>query len=168
MIKTLEEIMTMLDKPNMNPLEATCQRKFVRAIVAKWAPDQFSGQNRFLIFGQETNQLDLQRGLCTGEQGKCGCMHAEPKLVLRMLQHQHLDREYIMFCNYSPCDPCANLIGFSGLFRLVVWKQFATNWPNAPQRLHSFKVPYLQCEDNYLADNVDRGNTIEELTKFLR
>ncbi len=73
-------------------------------------------------------------------------MHAEPKCILDLLHHGHKEKEFILFCNYSPCDPCANLIGYSELFKLVVYKRFAENWPNALKRLNSFSVNVIEIK----------------------
>lgn len=165
-VRTLEQILEELDAPDLNPLGQTCKRKFVRCIVARHSPSSnyinedgklSSKHDRFVIQKRTTNQLQHQKGLCTGEQSKCGCMHAEPKCIIDLIKAGYEEKEFILFCNYSPCDACANLIGYSGLFKLVVYKQFAPNWPHALGRLKSFDVKQIQL-------GFFKSNVLEQIT----
>ncbi len=60
---------------------------------------------------------------CSGEIGNCGCIHAEMNaLVDRLLWTKGLNSPgYALFCNYSPCTNCANLIVKSTIIHRVVF-----------------------------------------------
>lgn len=46
---------------------------------------------------------------CTGEKGKCGCVHAEQNL-LRDRIHQNCTEKFFLVITYSPCQACVDLI----------------------------------------------------------
>lgn len=46
---------------------------------------------------------------CSGE-AECGCMHAEVKAVLSLIELDTVYHNCIMFCSYSPCTKCAQII----------------------------------------------------------
>ena len=58
---------------------------------------------------------------CSGGEGSCGCMHAEAKLIMRMLsegrQHTHLE------VTLAPCVHCAHLIVAVGWVKRVTYLQ---------------------------------------------
>jgi deoxycytidylate deaminase len=61
---------------------------------------------------------------CLNIQGKCGCMHAEQKLVMHMLRQQavkRLEGKFILLSTLEPCPTCAHLIGESDLFWRVYY-----------------------------------------------
>lgn len=52
---------------------------------------------------------------CTGVVGGCGCSHAEPRAVMQALESRvHYPEAQVLFCLYSPCTNCANIILDSG------------------------------------------------------
>ena len=64
-------------------------------------------------------------GHCSATPAGCGCVHAEQKLIVKMLKAgkkpDHL--VYAMLTTLEPCEQCANLIVESGLFSVVAWLQ---------------------------------------------
>lgn len=58
---------------------------------------------------------------CTGVEGKCGCPHAEQRLIVRLLRDRAASFEQmILLTTLEPCVQCANLIILSGIKR-VAW-----------------------------------------------
>ena len=53
---------------------------------------------------------------CTNEVGKCGCIHAEQRLIICHYEVVKRIQDPILVVNTSPCKTCANLIVESGLF----------------------------------------------------
>lgn len=59
---------------------------------------------------------------CTGEQGQCGCVHAETNALLKLRTEK---ADLIAYCTSSPCILCAKAIVNSGQIGKVVYvKQF--------------------------------------------
>lgn len=59
---------------------------------------------------------------CTDIVGNCGCMHSEPRAIIKAFQLGLADTKFIMLCTYSPCTNCANIILQSGIIEGVVYK----------------------------------------------
>ena len=45
---------------------------------------------------------------CTGEEGNCGCIHAEANALVKLQQTSRMGLQ--MICTTSPCTHCAGLI----------------------------------------------------------
>lgn len=62
---------------------------------------------------------------CSGEVGKCGCSHAEPRAILQALRlgfgFGPTIFRLIMLSKYSPCTNCANIICDSHVVKAVVY-----------------------------------------------
>ncbi len=56
---------------------------------------------------------------CTGEEGWCGCSHAEMNALVKVAGK---DNEKVMFTTGSPCKTCANLTINSGISKLYYLK----------------------------------------------
>lgn len=80
---------------------------------------------------------------CTNEVGRCGCMHAEQRLILDLLRDSRppsLD----LYVTHSPCQTCANLILESNLFRRVVFREVAVHWQDSLEFLRR-NMEVVQC-----------------------
>ena len=62
---------------------------------------------------------------CTGEQGNCGCVHAEMNALLKCSTE---DKQKILFCTVFPCKLCAKMIVNSGFIKVY----FAGEYRDAP------------------------------------
>lgn len=99
-------------------------------------------------------------GVCSNETGRCGCLHAEIRLIVRLLREQKsYDRRFVrlLYCTYSPCTSCANAILEVGghLFDGVVY-DIATEHDLRGLEFLKSSMPVLQLKE------VRRGNaTIE-------
>jgi deoxycytidylate deaminase len=86
-----------------------------------WDPPQINGP--------------LQGHECSGEVGNCGCMHSEPKVLLRLAAKQRLREPTILLVNYSSCQQCVNMIVHSELVDVVIYDHFAPHWMAANELL---------------------------------
>lgn len=77
-----------------------------------------------LIRGMTHNGPSSYGNPCSNEVGNCGCMHAEQKAIIDIYSKwSHLQSmRNILFCTYSPCSTCANMISYSKAFQAVVYK----------------------------------------------
>lgn len=55
---------------------------------------------------------------CKAVEGGCGCIHAEQRLIIKLLRSQVVG-DLTMLTTLEPCESCANLIVESGLFSAV-------------------------------------------------
>ncbi len=74
---------------------------------------------------------------CTNVIGACGCIHSEPRCLMRAMTLGY-QSGLIMFCTYSPCVPCANMIIESGLVAGVVREVFTKYPPPGDERGEQF------------------------------
>ena len=85
-----------------------CERKGVAAILG-----QRRG-NSFVSLDTQINGPAMPEILCGGVEavGTCGCMHAEVKVILRMLEDcvHHRNKNLLLVTSYSPCSNCASAI----------------------------------------------------------
>ncbi len=58
---------------------------------------------------------------CLNIVGGCGCGHSEPRAILYAAKKLTAVQNIIMFCTYSPCTNCANIILDSGLISGVCY-----------------------------------------------
>ena len=89
-----------------------CERKGVSALLVKINRD-ISGDMEPVVIAAEQNGPVLPAILCGGQEavGSCGCMHAEIRLILRMLEEDlHRSAPLVIVTTYSPCSQCANAI----------------------------------------------------------
>jgi len=75
---------------------------------------------------------------CSGVSGQCGCVHAEARLILRMLRAGYIGAERVLLVTSSPCITCANLILESRLFTSVRWLRDTESQPEGRQLLARF------------------------------
>lgn len=72
-----------------------------------------------------TNGADWNE--CSNVVGSCGCVHAEPKLILSWAQYY--SDKCVILCTHSPCTNCANLIVLSGFVYAVIYRTFTEHDP---------------------------------------
>lgn len=103
-----------------------CKRKVVGCSVvtlSHLAPHD-EAHNGIVEFVRTTNG-PTPGHVCTGEQGNCGCAHAEPRAVLARMNTLNRQVKTILCCNYSPCTRCAQVIidanTIAGLIDAVVY-----------------------------------------------
>lgn len=61
---------------------------------------------------------------CENIEGSCGCAHVEPRLILQALRTpQFVTRQSLMYCFYSPCTHCANLLIDSHLIGAFIYDE---------------------------------------------
>jgi tRNA(Arg) A34 adenosine deaminase TadA len=75
-----------------------CKRKAVKAVATHDHGYSFTSFENYSPVGD-----------CTEEVGNCGCMHAEPQLLLHLAKAQRKKTE-TLGVTYSPCTQCANMI----------------------------------------------------------
>lgn len=88
-----------------------CKRAATAAIII---PDDFS---RIDAIGYNGPPSGLSNDACTGQIGRCGCVHAEANALLKI---RSWDEDLIMVCLTSPCPRCAGLIINSKVIRHVI------------------------------------------------
>ena len=78
---------------------------------------------------------------CNGEEGNCGCVHAEANALLRA------SCGGVMYCTTSPCMMCAQmLLNHGGIYVLVYDKQYRD--PSGIQMLADYGVAVHRREDD--------------------
>jgi len=87
---------------------------------------------------------------CSNEVGNCGCSHAEPRLIIYLLQEdikKKIENEPIfLMCTYSPCTNCANIIIESGLFLGVFYDILTEHDKRGEERLRKV-MPVFQRKE---------------------
>lgn len=63
---------------------------------------------------------------CSGE-AECGCMHAEVKAILNLIELDTVYRNCYMFCLFSPCTKCAQVIIRSRRIREVYYETLSSD-----------------------------------------
>lgn len=77
-----------------------CKRAKCAAIVV---PIDFSG---ITAIGYNGPPSGIDNASCTGEEGQCGCCHAEANALIKLVDTR---RAYLL-CTTAPCVYCAGLI----------------------------------------------------------
>lgn len=123
-LKQLQQCISELDLIEQQAKEQqTCLRKAVGcSICAIKAPDVVDDVGiRRLAF--QHNGPARSGNPCTNIVGNCGCSHAEPRVIMSVLKMPRLPirEKLVLFCTYSPCTYCANVIIDSGLVSGLVY-----------------------------------------------
>lgn len=113
--------------------------KCLRKGVGSGLYNLHDGQNQCLV---ETYNGPSRFGFsCSNMVGACGCIHSEPRTLIRGLLNGYRSN-LVMFCTYSPCVTCANLIIESrivvGLVRNIFTKYPVTGKPEHDERGEQF------------------------------
>lgn len=58
---------------------------------------------------------------CTNETGRCGCQHAEPRVLFKALSELGGLLGLTLITTLSPCTACANLIAAAGMIDEVYY-----------------------------------------------
>jgi len=74
---------------------------------------------------------------CTGEQGKCGCTHAEERLLDRM------PNPTIVVLSHSPCPSCARLLVLRGVRHVIYSTPYRLQEGINYMQSHGVEVTYL-------------------------
>lgn len=98
--------------------EQNCKRKTVVTVAfRRWngGVHELSHWVNGPLFGDPTR--------CTDQVGGCGCLHSEVQAICALLRGgYHLQPgELILAVTYSPCTPCAHVIGASQAIRQIYW-----------------------------------------------
>lgn len=92
---------------------STCKRAQCGAMIV---PPDFSA---VLAVGYNGPARDEDNDSCTGEVGKCGCVHAETNALIK-LRYTGMPG-LAMLSTTCPCRECAGLIINSGVIDEVLW-----------------------------------------------
>ena len=63
----------------------------------------------------------LQNDSCTGEQGRCGCVHAELNAVVKF--NNDFAKPSLLYTTKSPCEACARVILNCSNIVGVIWSE---------------------------------------------
>ena len=105
-------------------LQAEAYGQCLRRVTIAAALRAYDGGEKLLTRMTTVNGPMPGGQSCLNVEGKCGCMHAEQKLVMMMLRQQLLKRiegKFILLSTLEPCPTCAHLIGESDLFWRVYY-----------------------------------------------
>ena len=99
-----------------------CLRQVTQAAAVAPA----GSSNVHAIYMRDVNGPMPDSESCLNIQGKCGCMHAEQKLITNMFHcvaSRSLEQaeQFILLSTLEPCSTCAHLIATSRLFCRVYW-----------------------------------------------
>ena len=114
-----------------------CERKQVGCIIF---PEDFSevcaiGYNGPPVGGGH---------ICTGESGKCGCVHAEANAISKL---NTAERNLILYCTWSPCIMCAGLIANTKRISRVLYTHPWRDLPSKPV-LNAARISLEQIGDS--------------------
>lgn len=115
--------------------QSACKRKTVHAVFCRWS-------NRKLVEIRSAMNGPIG-GPCSGEIGKCGCIHAEVALLL----NDPLLARGILCVNYSPCTNCANAIIASKRIVAVLYKTLTEHDPRGVEWLCNAGIVTLSPGD---------------------
>lgn len=90
-----------------------CKRAQTAAIIF---PENFQ---EVLAIGYNGPPAGENNDSCTGEQGDCGCVHAEANAITKL--HTSMSN-LVMLTRTAPCIHCAGLIVNSQRIKKVIWK----------------------------------------------
>ncbi len=94
----------------------TCKRKAVGCAAVRIVGG-FLDKTRYTYNGPS-----ISRSVCTNIVGNCGCSHAEPRMVMKLLHDGYAGgKKFVLLCEYSPCTNCANIILDSNLFHGIIY-----------------------------------------------
>lgn len=89
----------------------TCKRAEVGVVVCD---KRFTS---ILALGYNGQPAGAPNDCCTGEEGECGCVHAEINALVKL----GAVSDCVMICTCAPCWRCAGAIINSRKIGLVVW-----------------------------------------------
>ena len=93
---------------------STCNRASIGALICD------VNFTEVLSIGYNGQPRGIDHSRCTGEQGQCGCIHAETNAVIKL----HADvSDVMLLCTKSPCLMCAGLIINDGRIDQVIYLQ---------------------------------------------
>ena len=135
-----------------------CKRKGVGCAVYHVRPVESESHRPLTIVTDAVNGTFEQhedRTLfeCSNEVGKCGCMHAEQRAILRLLERGASARPLVMFCTYSPCTNCANIVNESGLIAGFVYDILTEHDTRGEKRLRATMPVFTAAELRTLVDD---------------
>lgn len=134
---------------------SACRRKTVHCALMDW-PE---------IISTACNGPSQDSVECTGETGGCGCSHAEPRALMDCLHRRK--KHLILFCKYSPCTTCANLILDSKIVRAVCYDIFTEHDPRGVEILCS-RLPVLDRDElRLLHGRMMRRESIADLAETI-
>lgn len=94
---------------------SVCKRQQNGAIIT-------SGDlKRVLAVGYNGPAKRLSHDRCSGQQGSCGCLHAEENALLQ-LRTNEVDK--VMFCTTAPCQMCAQRIAQSDIREVFYLRKY--------------------------------------------
>ena len=85
------------------------------------------------------------QSLCSNEVGNCGCVHAEERAALWLMQRRMIT-DALVAVNYSPCTRCANLLIETGKVRFVVYRTLTEHDPRGWNHLIAAGIAPLQIK----------------------
>jgi len=91
---------------------STCTRMRVGCVIAS--------ENSKYVYGIGYNGGAAgMQDCCTGEEGKCGCLHAEINAIINCNNHNP-EQPKVIYTTLSPCVMCAKaIINLSGVTKVV-------------------------------------------------
>ena len=93
---------------------STCKRLQVGAVIVD------VGFTQVLSIGYNGPASGLPNDSCTGEQGSCGCIHAEANALIKLSDR----RPSFLIATHSPCVHCAGLIVNAGIEHVFYFNEY--------------------------------------------
>lgn len=113
----MSERITMVDVYMLHAkvlsLRSTCKRAQFGCVITDKTLE------RVWSVGYNGAPKGFSHDTCTGEEGWCGCSHAEMNALVKVAGK---DNQKVMFTTGSPCKTCANLTINSGISKLYYLK----------------------------------------------
>ena len=132
----------------------TCRRKLVVAAALTYEDEAI------MNWSSAHNGPSRPNNQCTNEKGNCGCSHAEPRAISRLLRHHPrlLTRRggFFMVTSFSPCTTCANIIIDSfplGVCRAVIFRDLTLHDTRGSQFLNDAGIRcgnLAECDVSWL------------------
>lgn len=110
-VKTSEIVEEALRRCKSLAFGSTCTRAGVGALAGKIVAGEL------VVLGAASNGS----AICTAIEGACGCIHAEARLIVRLLREHPGVRGLAMFTSTAPCPQCAQLIVESRIVSSIAW-----------------------------------------------
>lgn len=131
----------------------TCHRKLTWSSAAQVVCQHLNPTGIAMLNGPTTQYVG-----CSNEVGRCGCCHAEPKVILSLPRECRVPT--LMFTKYSPCTTCANLIIISKRVTAVLFEIQTTTDMRGLDLLGSARIPVAELitlkEDSKLYAQFER------------
>ena len=117
--RVASSILNVIKLLDANVPRFTCKRKIVAASL--FSIDATHGSIDTLC---TYNGPVLKDHECENIEGSCGCAHVEPRLILQGLRlAQFALRRNVLYCQYSPCTHCANIIIDSKIIDVFIFRE---------------------------------------------